>query len=239
MPSEPQNLSREMILPAYKAAISPGPPILPLTRIENRPSRHLPSSSIKDRESSYLCAYKAAISSGPPILPSHYESRATSHESRITSRLNPRNPAPKVKMYEGLRTNLSANCAKRTQFPKHPKSPQTQSPQRITQKQPLRQDPKTNPNEPKRTQNKPNFSLINAPQSQNEPKRTQNKPNLSRRSLLAAAKCFTKPGWRSRIETKKIRLLPAGMLVRRPFGGSGGPEGPHSTEIRRIVPMID
>jgi hypothetical protein len=33
--------------------------------------------------------------------------------------------------------------------------------------------PETNPNEPKRTQNEPNFSLVRAPQSQNEPKRTQ------------------------------------------------------------------
>jgi len=183
------------------------------------PMNHLRASSIKNRESSYLPAYKAPISPGPPILPSHYESRATSHESRITSRLNPRNPAPKVKMYEGLRTNLSANYAKQTQFRKHPKSTQPQSPQRITEMKTLRRDPKTNPNEPNRTQSKPNFSLVRGPQSQNEPKQTQfiaaklacrsevlyeagmrsrNEPNLSRRSLLAAAKSCTKPGMRSR-----------------------------------------
>jgi hypothetical protein len=38
---------------------------------------------------------------------------------------------------------------------------------------------KTNPNEPKRTQNEPNFWPVRAPQSQNEPKRTQSKPNFS------------------------------------------------------------
>jgi hypothetical protein len=76
-------------------------------------------------------------------------------------------------MYEGLRTNLSANYAKRTQSRKRPKSPQPQSPQGVTAKQRSPAHPKTNPNEPKRTQSKPNFSPKNGPQSQNEPKRTQ------------------------------------------------------------------
>jgi len=126
-------------------------------------------------------AYKAAISPGPPILPSHYKSRATSHESRITSRLTPRNlTAPKVKMYEGLRTNLSANYAKRTQSPKCPKSPQPQSPQRITQIKALQQHPKTNPI----------FRSSGAPKGKTNP----NEPNLSRRSLLATAKFHTKLG---------------------------------------------
>ncbi|HUW19793.1 MAG TPA: hypothetical protein VMW16_10875 [Sedimentisphaerales bacterium] len=43
----------------------------------------------------------------------------------------------------------------------------------------------------------------------------QNKPNLSRRSLLAAPKCSTKPRWRSRIKPnfkrKKILLLPPAL----------------------------
>jgi hypothetical protein len=47
MPTQAQNLSREMILPAYKAAILPGPPIPPLTRIENPVSR-IPVSCVFD-----------------------------------------------------------------------------------------------------------------------------------------------------------------------------------------------
>jgi len=152
----------------------------------------------------------APISPGLPILPSHYESRATSHESRITSRLKPRNPAPKVKMYEGLRMNLSANCAKRTQFPKQPKSTQTLFPQRITKIQPLRRHPKTNPNEPKRTQSKPNFWLINAPQSQNEPKRTQ----LVAAKPACHGEVSYEAGWRSRNEPKTNPI----------FGPSGAPK---------------
>ena len=47
--------------------------------------------------------------------------------------------------------------------------------------------PKTNPNEPKRTQSKPNFWPVRGTQTQNEPKQTQfiaAQPCLPRRSLV-------------------------------------------------------
>ena len=78
--------------------------------------------------------------------------------------------------------------AKRTQFRKHPKSPQLQFLQRITKKQPLRQPPKANPNEPKRTQSKPNFSPKNGTQSQSKPTRTQNKANRTQSEALYEAR---------------------------------------------------
>ena len=183
----PQNSSREMILPAYKAAISLGLPILP-TQHHIRKNR---ASGIKNRESPK-----------PPILPTHYHSRATSHEPPttthvypplarrrrvllagptsheppITSRLNPNNSAPKVKMYEGLRTNLSANYAKQTQSCPPPADSKPFIWQRITKIQPLRQHPKTNPNKPKRTQTNPKRTQFFARQGPSKPKRTQTNP---------------------------------------------------------------
>jgi len=110
-------------------------------------------------------------STKPPIPPKtghelarHVVWRVTGHEPPQSS-TSVENPL-----------QISPFYAKRTQFPKHPKSTQTQSPQRITKIQRLRQDPKTNPNEPKRTQNEPNFSLVRGSQSQNEPKQSQNEP---------------------------------------------------------------
>jgi len=64
--------------------------------------------------------------------------------------------------------------------------------------------------------NKPNLSrrsLLAAPKCSTKPGwRSRTKPNLSRRSLLAAAKCSTKPGWRSRIKpnlSRRSLLAPA------------------------------
>ncbi|MHC4156836.1 MAG: hypothetical protein ACYST6_18235, partial [Planctomycetota bacterium] len=70
---------------------------------------------------------------------------------------------------------------KRTQSQKYPKSPQPLFLQRLTQTAPdfsPKNEPKTNPNEPKQSQSDPHFSLVRGTQSQNEPKRTQSKPNL-------------------------------------------------------------
>ena len=79
---------------------------------------------------------------------------------------------------------------KRTQSPKCPKSPQPQSPQRITKIMALPHDPKTNPNEPKAN---PIFRPSGAPKAKtnpNEPKtkpipqKPKNQPNLSHRKGL-------------------------------------------------------
>jgi hypothetical protein len=63
----------------------------------------------------------------------------------------------------------------------------------------LRQDPKTNPNEPKRTQNEPNFSPVSGPQSQNEPKRTQ---------------FVAPPGVAKPEQTRSEAEIPAGQLLK-------------------------
>jgi hypothetical protein len=57
---------------------------------------------------------------------------------------------------------------------------------------PPKNEPKTNPNEPKRTQNKPNFWPVRASQSQNEPKRTQNEPNLPKTRSAPKKTCNPK-----------------------------------------------
>ena len=138
-------------------------------------------------------AYKPAISPGPPLSHTTPANSANLPAARppfvwrvcLAGRLNPRNlTAPKVKMYEGLRTNSSANYAKRTQscppFTRRLSGgPADSKPliwQRITKKMPNSPPQKQTQNEPKRTQSKPNFSPKNATQSQNEPKRTQANP---------------------------------------------------------------
>ena len=95
--------------------------------------------------------------------------------------------------------------------------------QRITEIMPLRQDPKTNPNEPKRTQNEPNFSLARGPRSQNEPKRTQNKPNSPKNRKS------TQPQFPQRFTTK-IANSPAEKRTRAnphksAFGGQAARRG--------------
>jgi hypothetical protein len=127
MPTQAQNSSREIILPAYKAAISPGPPIPPLTRIEHQESLPL-ASSLFDfcRES---CTNRRFFVQTNPIC--------ADPEYTLTS-------VP------------TKGCGNNAEFPPS----------------------KANPNEPKRTQSKPNFSLVRAPQSQNEPKQTQSKANF-------------------------------------------------------------
>jgi len=131
MPSEPQNLSREMILPAYKAAISPGSPL----------------------------SHTTPANSANRLNPQESDCPESENVRRITyefiSKLCKTNPI------------LSASGGFKTLY-------FTTGYDNI----PSFALPKTNPNEPKRTQSKPNFSLVRAPQSQNEPKRTQSKPNF-------------------------------------------------------------
>jgi len=134
MANPPQNSSREMILPAYKAAISLGLPILP-TQHHIRKNR---ASRIENPATYVPIRHSTSVENPLQIHPFLY---------------------------------------KRTQSCPPPADSKPFIWQRITQNMALRQDPKTNPNEPKRTQSKPNFSPIRGPQSQNEPKQTQNKAN--------------------------------------------------------------
>jgi len=62
---------------------------------------------------------------------------------------------------------------KRTQFRKQPKSSQPHSPQHVTKKQPLWQDPKTNPNEPKAN---PVFRPSGAPKAKTNPNKPKTNP---------------------------------------------------------------
>jgi hypothetical protein len=124
--TRPQNLSREMILPACKAAISPGPPIPPrATSHKPRTTVHLPLTN------HHL-----------PFTVYHLTLFCT-NEPNFEKRQNELN----LGFHKGLQQYGAFG---------HPKN-----------------EPKTNPNEPKRTQSKPNFWPARAPQSQNEPKRTQ------------------------------------------------------------------
>jgi hypothetical protein len=77
MPTQPQNLSRETILPAYKAAISPGPPILPLT-LARRPfggiyhlpftTHHLPlTTNYEPPTTNHELIYAKQTQSCPPF----------------------------------------------------------------------------------------------------------------------------------------------------------------------------
>jgi hypothetical protein len=148
-------------------------------------------------------------------------------------------------MYEGLRTNLSANYAKQTQSRKCHKSPQTQLPQRITQIKALRQAPKANPNKPNQSQSKPNFSPKMAPKAKANP----NKPNLRTRNTTPqttqtshlhtqnqhqqAVKQRRRVGfvwrWRTRVERRRRR-----GGCRRPFCLRSGFRGRTAVRRRRF-----
>ena len=87
--------------------------------------------------------------------------------------------------------------AKQTQFPKGRYDPNTLFDKGLQKMKSPSSTHKTNPNKP----NLSRRSLLAAAKCSTKPGwRSRIKPNLSRRSLLAAAKCSTKPGWRSRIK---------------------------------------
>jgi len=127
-----RRLSREIISPARKAAISPGPPIFP--------TGHGSRATVFDncRESS----------TNPTLY---------AKQSQFPKRQNQRNLA----LSKGLRQcNLLRPTAKQTQYkpnqsqnkpnlPKTPKSTQPQFPQRITKMKPPSPPIKTNPIKPK------------------------------------------------------------------------------------------
>jgi hypothetical protein len=141
MATQGQNSSREMTLPAYKAAISPGPPL----------SRPTTSNSARLRSVDQL----AHLAEPVPIR--QYEIRDTRCQIRTNlCKTNPISKNPKISA---------------TFF--QTKGYDNETPFGPTQ------------NEPKRTQNEPNFSPLRGPQSQNEPKQTQSKANSSLLILLA------------------------------------------------------
>jgi len=183
MATQAQNLSPEMILPAYKAPISPG----------------------------------------PPILPSHYKSRATSHESRITSRLNPQeSDCPESENVRRITYEFISKLCKTNPICKKLEYALTSFDARGYVENSRFSRAKANPNEPNlsrrssmRSRNEPKANPIFRPSGPPEAKTNPNKPNLSRRSLPAAAKYSTKPGCEA--GTNPICCRPA--LLPRPSAG--------------------
>jgi len=116
---------------------------------------------------SYLIA---PISLGLPILPTQHHIRKN-RASRIE---NPATYVP-IRHSTSVENPLQIHpfLYKRTQFPKHPKSPQTLSSQRITQNMALRQHPKTNPNEPKAN---PIFRSSGPPKAKTNPNEPKTNP---------------------------------------------------------------
>ena len=130
-------------------------------------------------------AYKPAISPGPPILPTTYQHRASRclillYAYTLTLLFLPSSTPVEDPL------QIRPFRAKRTQFAKSEKSTQPQFSQRLTPIYPALRHQKQTQNEPKRTQSKPNFSLVRGSRSQNEPKQTQSKPNFKRDNLRGA-----------------------------------------------------
>jgi hypothetical protein len=146
----PQDLSREMILPAYKAAISPGPP---LSHTTTSNSANLPAAC---PPSFWRVCLAGRLNPQESDCPESENVRRITYE--FISKLCKTNPI--LSASGGFKTlYLTKTYVTNAEF------------------YPPKTNPKRTQNEPKQSQADPRFSPVMAPQSQNEPKRTQSKPN--------------------------------------------------------------
>ncbi|MHC4346013.1 MAG: hypothetical protein ACYSUP_15170 [Planctomycetota bacterium] len=134
MSTQAQNLSREMILSAYKAAISPGPPIPPestvnwqLTTVNSLLSSTLVENPLQIRPFRAKQTTQIPFSQGlTPICPASHCQKQTQNKPKQTQ--------------------------SKPNFPKTQKTTQLYSTQRVTTMKPSSASSKTNPNEPNQTQ---------------------------------------------------------------------------------------
>ena len=103
--------------------------------------------------------------------------KQTAHPSKNGSRTKGHEPQSSTFVENPLQ--IAPFMYKRTQSCPPPADSKPFIPQRVTTMKPPLGPMKTNPNEPKRSQNKPNFSPVRGPQSQNKPKQTQSVVSLS------------------------------------------------------------
>jgi len=153
MATQARNLSREMILPAYKAAISPGPP----------PSHTAPSNS--------ATLYSPKQTAHPACL--QIESRPKGLHNFAFCILIFAFSVTSVEYPLQIRPFR----AKRTQSCPPPADSKPLIWQRLTEKTPNSAPEKQTQNEPKRTQTKPIRPPFFAHQGPPKPKRTQTNPN--------------------------------------------------------------
>jgi len=151
MPSEPQNLSREMILPAYKAAISPGSPLSHTTPANSANRLNPQESDCPESENVRRITYEfiSKLCKTNPIL-----SASGGFKTLYLAKAYENQGPPAGPKNEPKRTQTKPN------FPKNRKSTQPQFSQKVTTMKPpspSKKQTQTNPIKP--NSKPPTYSL--------------------------------------------------------------------------------